>query len=301
MREQIEAFLASLREEKGYSNNTIVAYRNDLGQFADYLSNGAGVAVWERVGNNHLDRYVDSLRNEHQYASATVARKVAAAKSFFRYLVSQGIIGQDPSANLDSPKVQKYLPTSISESEVERLLHAPTDNQSPRGQRDCALLELLYATGMRVSEVVALDIADVDLDKGAVHCATKSGKHRERMIPIYRRAEEALRLYLAKGRNVLTKSDDEPALFLNHRGNRLTRQGLWLIIKHYVEEAGIKTPVTPHTLRHSFATHLLHGGADVREVQGLLGHANISTTQVYTQVNQEHLRESYDEAHSLVD
>lgn len=287
MREQIEAFLASLREEKGYSNNTIVAYRNDLGQFADYLSNGAGVAVWERVGNNHLDRYVDSLRNEHQYASATVARKVAAAKSFFRYLVGQGIIGQDPSANLDSPKVQKYLPTSISESEVERLLHAPTDHQSPRGQRDCALLELLYATGMRVSEVVALDITDVDLEKGAIHCATKSGKHRERIIPIYRRAEEALRLYLAKGRNALTKSDEEPALFLNHRGNRLTRQGLWLIIKHYVEEAGIKTPVTPHTLRHSFATHLLHGGADVHEVQGLLGHANVSTTQVYTQVNPE--------------
>jgi len=301
MREQIEAFLASLREEKGYSNNTIVAYRNDLGQFADYLSNGAGVTIWERVDNTHLDEYVDSLRNEHQYASATVARKVAAAKSFFRFLVSQRVIGQDPSANLDSPKVRKYLPTSISEAEVERLLHAPAENRSFRGQRDWALLELLYATGMRVSEVVALDVCDIDLEGNTVRCANHGSKRRERVIPMYRRAEEALRLYLTRGRTRLLKDDSEQALFLNHRGKRLTRQGLWLIIKRYVEEAGIQTPVTPHTLRHSFATHLLHGGADVREVQGLLGHANVSTTQIYTQVHPEHLREVYDEAHPLAD
>jgi integrase/recombinase XerD len=301
MRDQIEAFLASLREEKGYSNNTIVAYRNDLGQFADYLSNGAAILGWAQVGNEHLDGYVSNLRNEHQYASATVARKVAAAKSFFRYLVTQGTIRQDPSANLDSPKVRKYLPTAISESEVERLLRAPARVESMRGQRDCALLELLYATGMRVSEVVALDVCDVDLATGAVHCATKSGKHRERLIPIYRRAEEALRAYLSKGRALLLKGEDEPALFLNHRGKRLTRQGLWLIIKRYVEEAGIEAAVTPHTLRHSFATHLLHGGADVREVQGLLGHANISTTQVYTHLNQDRLREVYDDSHPMAE
>lgn len=301
MREQIEAFLASLRDEKGYSNNTIVAYRNDLGQFADFLTNSAGVAAWPQVGNGHLDHYVDSLRNDHQYASATVARKVAAAKSFFRFLMNQGAIDQDPSANLNSPKVRKYLPTSISESEVERLLQAPAENTSMHGQRDRALLELLYATGMRVSEVVALDVSDIDLDSGAVHCATRGAKHRERMIPIYRRAQEALRRYLAKGRTRLLKDDSEAALFLNHRGRRLTRQGLWLIIKRYVEEAGIKTPVTPHTLRHSFATHLLHGGADVREVQGLLGHANVSTTQVYTHLNQEQLREVYDDAHPMAE
>jgi len=301
MRDQIEAFLASLREEKGYSNNTIVAYRNDLGQFADYLSNGAGVTSWPQVGNEHLDGYVAGLRTEHQYASATVARKVAAAKSFFRFLVMQGTLRRDPSANLDSPKVRKYLPTAISESEVERLLQAPKGNDSMRGQRDCALLELLYATGMRVSEVVALDVCDVDMAKAAVHCAMKSGKHRERLIPIYRRAEEALKLYLVQGRERLLRVADESALFLNHRGKRLTRQGLWLIIKRYVEEAGIDTPVTPHTLRHSFATHLLHGGADVREVQGLLGHANVSTTQVYTQVNQDRLREVYDDAHPMAE
>jgi len=301
MRDQIEAFLASLRQEKGYSNNTIVAYRNDLGQFADYLSNGAGIAEWSHVGNEHLDGYVDNLRNEHQYASATVARKVAATKSFFRHLVTQGALQRDPSVNLDSPKVRKYLPTAITESEVERLLMAPARNASVRGQRDCALLELLYATGMRVSEVVALDVCDVDLATGAVHCATRSGKRRERLIPIYRRAEEALKLYLSRGRALLLKSEDEPALFLNHRGKRLTRQGLWLIIKRYVQEAGIETPVTPHTLRHSFATHLLHGGADVREVQGLLGHANVSTTQVYAQLNQDRLREVYDESHPLAE
>ncbi|NLX36612.1 MAG: site-specific tyrosine recombinase XerD [Chloroflexi bacterium] len=301
MREQIEAFLASLRDEKGYSNNTVVAYRNDLGQFADFLSNGAGVAAWVQVGNGQLDHYVESLRTDHHYASATVARKVAAAKSFFRFLVNQGVIEQDPSANLNSPKVRKYLPTSISESEVERLLQAPTSNKSMHGLRDRALLELLYATGMRVSEVVALDVCDIDLDAGDVHCATHGARHRERMIPIYKRAQDALQRYVAKGRTLLLKDDNEQALFLNHRGHRLTRQGLWLIIKRYVEEAGISAPVTPHTLRHSFATHLLHGGADVREVQGLLGHANVSTTQVYTHLNQEQLREVYDDAHPMAE
>ena len=297
MREQIEEFLYSLREEKGYSNNTIVAYRNDLGQFVTFLMEKLGITSWNGVEKEHLVQYVDNLRNDLQYASATVARKVAATKSFFRYLVSQGHIHQDPSASLDSPKVRKYLPTSISEEEVERLLQAPNRHDSIRGMRDSALLELLYATGMRVSEVVALDVEDIDLENSAVHCTSKAGKNRERVIPIYKRAVEALKTYLEQSRPKLLKDDQETALFLNHRGGRLTRQGLWLIIKKYVAEVGIETPVTPHTLRHSFATHLLNGGADVREVQGLLGHANISTTQVYTQLSQERLREVYDEAH----
>jgi integrase/recombinase XerD len=222
---------------------------------------------------------------------------VAATKSFFHHLVSQGAISDDPSATLDSPKVRKYLPTSISEEEVNCLLRAPAKHDSTRGQRDSALLELLYATGMRVSEVVALDLNDVDLDSCCVHCINKNGKHKTRVIPVYRHAVEVLRGYLESARPRLTRDDREMALFLNHRGHRLTRQGLWLIIKRYVEEVGISTPVTPHTLRHSFATHLLNGGADVHEVQGLLGHANVSTTQVYTQLNQEKLREVYDEAH----
>lgn len=297
MREQIDDFLCALREEKGYSNNTIVAYRNDLCQFCDFTAQELGATSWDRVTRRHLLTYVDLLKNDHEYASATVARKVAATKSFFRYLVSQGVIKEDPSANLDSPKVRKYLPASISEHEVELLLKAPAKYDSTRGLRDTALLELLYATGMRVSELVALDIQDVDLEGCSVHCVSKTGKYRERVIPVYRRAVEALDSYLGQSRGRLVRDEGEQALFLNHRGHRLTRQGLWLIIKKYVEEVGIEASVTPHTLRHSFATHLLNGGADVREVQGLLGHANVSTTQVYTQINQERLREVYDEAH----
>jgi integrase/recombinase XerD len=295
MRAQIEAFLASLMEEKGYSSNTIVAYRNDLVQFNGYLE-AQGIVSWDHVTPNHLSSYVDCLRNDHEYASATVARKVAAAKSFFRHLLEQGQLHQDPSSKLDSPKVRKYLPTSISEQEVECLLKAPANNPSVRGLRDCALLEVLYATGMRVSEVVALNVEDLDMEQGYVRCVSGSGQNRQREIPVYRRAIEALQTYLQEGRSELVQ-DDECALFVNHRGRRLTRQGLWLIIKKYVSESGITAEVTPHTLRHSFATHLLNGGANVRQVQGLLGHANVSTTQVYTQAGQERLREVYDEAH----
>ena len=297
MRKSMQDFLTSLREEKGYSNNTIVAYRNDISQFTQFLTDSAGVTSWSVVNRKHLESYVDCLKIEREYASATFARKVAATKSFFRHLVDRGIIKQDPSATLDSPKVRKYLPTAISEKEVEKLLNAPVNNDTVRGMRDCALLELLYATGMRVSELVALDVQDVDLGNSYVHCVNKVGKYRERTIPIYRRAVDALLTYLERSRSRLLRDDEESALFLNHRGRRLTRQGLWLIIKKYVEEAGIDAPATPHTLRHSFATHLLNGGADVHEVQGLLGHANVSTTQVYTQINQERLREVYDEAH----
>ncbi|MHB0857806.1 MAG: site-specific tyrosine recombinase XerD [Anaerolineae bacterium] len=297
MQQQIASFLNSLRVEKGYSNNTIVAYRNDLGQFAQFLNENAGISSWSRVTKQDLVSYVNGLKGDREYASATVARKVAATKSFFHHLVNLGILGDDPTATLDSPKVRKYLPTSISEHDVDRLLKAPSRCDSVRGLRDCALLELLYATGMRVSEVVDLDLADVDLMTSCVRCGTRSGRNKQRVIPIYRRAVDSLVQYVEQSRPQLVRSDDEPALFLNHRGHRLTRQGLWLIIKKYVEEVGIDAPVTPHTLRHSFATHLLNGGADVREVQGLLGHANISTTQVYTQISHEKLREMYDEAH----
>ena len=297
MREQLEQFLNSLREEKGYSNNTIVAYRNDLNQFLGFFEQQCGLDAWSSVGQEHLVVFVNNLRYEHDYASATVARKVAATKSFFRFLMNNGIIPQDPSSTLDSPKVRKYLPTAISEEDVERLLRAPCRHESRRALRDAALLELLYATGMRVSEVVALNVDDVDLTTSSVRCVSKSGHHRERVIPVYPRAKEALVNYLADGRTKLLRDDQQVALFLNHRGNRLTRQGLWLIIKKYVEEVGIDSTVTPHTLRHSFATHLLNGGADVHKVQGLLGHANVSTTQVYRQMSQEQLREAYDEAH----
>lgn len=297
MRKQIEDFLNALRVEKGYAHNTIVAYHNDLEQFVQFLTEHLGRTSWQQVTKEDLVGYVNALKDEREYASATVARKVAATKSFFHHLCQQGMLKEDPSATLDSPKVRKYLPTAISQEEVVRLLQAPAHHETVRGLRDVALLELLYATGMRVSELVSLDVADLDLEHGCVRCSNRGSKNKERTIPIYRRAVEVLGRYLADSRPKLAHDDKEPALFLNHRGHRLTRQGLWLIIKKYVEEVGIEAPVTPHTLRHSFATHLLSGGADVREVQGLLGHANISTTQVYAQLNPERLREAYDEAH----
>jgi len=294
MRQQINGFLTSLRDERGYSNNTVVAYRNDLGQFARFLTEQRRMTSWDSVGKEDLDAYVNSLRNEREYASATVARKVAATKSFFHYLVNQEILRDDPTATLDSPKVRRYLPTSISEEEVSRLLKAPQGHKTARAVRDTALLEILYATGMRVSEVVGLDVDNVDLIDRHVQC---TNRNKRRRLPIHQRASDALKAYLEGGRLELLRDENETALFLNHRGRRLTRQGLWLIIKKYVEEVGIDPSVTPHTLRHSFATHLLRGGADVREVQGLLGHANISTTQVYAQTSEEKLRQTYDKAH----
>ena len=291
MREAIELFLQTLAEEKGYASNTIVAYRNDLDQFRGFEIENHERSEWDQVNKEDLVSYVSWLREEREYAAATVARKVAAVKSFFHHLKNHDDIPTDPTEKLHSPRVRKYTPVSLSEAEVRKLLQAPLRGNGARSQRDAALLELLYATGMRVSEIVSLDVSQVDLERRSVSCPGKN-RHRARVLPFYRRAGEALRTYLAEGRPQLLRSQGESALFLNHRGQRLTRQGLWLIIKRYVKQTGIEISVTPHTLRHSFARHMLNGGADVHEVQGLLGHANVSTTQVYTEV-----REAYDEAH----
>ncbi|MGC9359344.1 MAG: tyrosine recombinase [Anaerolineae bacterium] len=291
MREAIELFLQTLAEEKGYASNTIVAYRNDLGQFYGFEIENHQRDTWDQVTKEDLVSYVRWLREEQEYAAATVARKVAAVKSFFHHLRDKGDIPADPTEKLHSPRVRKGTPVSLSEAEVRELLQAPLQGNGARSLRDAALLELLYATGMRVSEIVSLDVDQVDLERRSVRCPGKN-RHRARVLPFYRRAGETLRTYLVEGRPQLLRNQGETALFLNHRGQRLTRQGLWLIIKRYVKQTGIETSVTPHTLRHSFARHMLNGGADVHEVQGLLGHANVSTTQVYTEV-----REAYDEAH----
>ena len=293
MLDGVELFLQVLAEEKGYASNTIVAYRNDLTQFHDFVADTCHRSAWREVTEEDLASYLDWLRMDLEYATATVARKVAAVKSFFHHLASLGALPGDPTKEMDSPRVRKYTPVSLSESEVEQLLRAPLQSNGARSLRDAALLELLYATGMRVSEIVNLDLDQIDLEHGSVHCVARN-RHKDRVLPFYRRAAEALHGYLIKGRPSLVRDNEEPALFLNHRGQRLTRQGLWLIIKRYVKQTGIKTTVTPHTLRHSFARHMLNGGADVHKVQGLLGHANVSTTQVYTQ---SQVREAYEEAH----
>ena len=289
MKRQVAQFLNYMVHEKNCSANTTAAYQNDLSQFLEYLEGYSTptkpqVTGWTDVDNHVVQSYLLFLK-ERDYASSTVARKVASVKSFLHFLVSRGYLSADPSDHLDSPKVKKNLPRAIRPDEINALMAAPADDRAPKSLRDKALLEMLYATGMRVTELVSLDVDNVDLESNVVVCG--EGGKRERTVPMYAAASDAVDEYLDDGRPQLMVSSTERALFLNHRGQRLTRQGLWLIIKHYVQQVGIETPVTPHTLRHSFATHMLDSGADLREVQERLGHASSSTTQVYRQVSGE--------------
>ena len=285
MEEQLLAFLKHLEQEYQYSDNTIAAYRNDLGQFLGFVEEfqGSRVSGWDVVDGDTIEAYLSFMKHKAQpYASSTIARKVAAIKSFFNYLTNQHIIAENPALDIDSPKVKKRLPQTLTTEEVDRLLAAPAANNSPKNMRDRALLSVLYSTGMRVSEVVSLQLDDVDYTDKVLY---PPGKVDElRVIPLEDDTAALLTQYLAKGRPQLAKSDDEQSLFLNHRGEKLTRQGLWLIIKGYAKQVNLESEVTPHTLRHSFAAHRLNTGSDLEEVQRLLGHANISTTQIYTQL-----------------
>jgi len=256
MREKIQEFLNFMALEKSSPQNTLVAYRNDLNQLVEYVTDPATCRVesWDEVDKDMIVSYILFLK-EKEYANSTVARKVAATKSFFHFLVAEGLIEDDPTATLDSPRVEKRLPKAISAEEVERLLAAPAKSSEPKALRDKAMLELLYATGMRATELVDLDIDDVNLPSSSVRVIGKGDK--ERIIPIHDRAVQAIETYMRKGRIQLLKDPNEKALFVNTRGERLTRQGLWLIIKDYVEQVGLDPDITPHTLRHSFATHIL--------------------------------------------
>lgn len=285
MEEQLLAFLKFLQQEYNYSSNTIAAYKNDLGQFVSYLqeNNLNSKGNWQSIGADKINLYVDYMK-EQPYASSSVARKVAAVKSFFNYLETNHIVQENPTTNIDSPKVKKRLPKTLTAEEVERLLEAPASKKSPKNLRDMALLNMLYSTGMRVTEVVSLRLKDVDLENKVLYCPGKDDQIRE--LPFDQETETILENYIEEGRPFLVKDKDETAMFLNHRGQQLTRQGLWLIIKAYAKEADLSVAVTPHTLRHSFAAHKLNSGSDLQEVQKLLGHANISTTQIYTQLEE---------------
>ncbi len=280
MREQVQQFLDYLSKDRGYSNNTVIAYQNDLGQFMAYLE--PRISRWDQVTRQLIMDYVDHMRSVQEYSSATVARKVAAIKSFFHYLLERELLPDDPTATVDSPKVGKRTPETLPPDELERLLGEPARGQTAKAIRDRALLEILYATGLRVTEVVSLNVEDVNLAAASLR-VVRPRDRRERIVPIHQRALEPLQEYLERGRIQLLRDPDEPALFLNQRGERLTRQGLWLIVKQYVREAGIREEVTPHTLRHTLASHLIDKKANLEYVQEILGHANITTTQVYTQ------------------
>jgi integrase/recombinase XerD len=293
MQAQVEEFLHFLAVEKGYSEHTIAAYRNDLTQFMAYLG-GKKVPSWPSVNRRHILDYILYLK-EREYASSTMARKVATVKSYFHFLVADGVLEDAPTSSVDSPPVEKHLPHPLNPEETARLLAEPAKSNTSKATRDQALLELMYATGMRASEVIGIEVRAVDLEAGTVRCMGKGNK--ERILPLYDRACDALSAYLESSRPRLLQGQDEKALFINHLGHRLTRQGLWLIVKEYAEAAGIERRVTPHTLRHTFATHMLDGGAGLREVQQLLGHTNISSTQVYTKVSSRRKREAYDKAH----
>ncbi|MBI2853820.1 MAG: tyrosine-type recombinase/integrase [Chloroflexi bacterium] len=286
MRREVDAFISHLSKEKGISYNTVAAYRNDLYQLADFverrgLPRQGSMMWWSQVDQHLFSSYLLSLK-EKSYAPATVARKTAAAKSFFGFLVKRGKTDKSPAENLVSAGLKRQPPQTMTPSEVHRLLVQPAKLTTPEGMRDRTMLELLYAGGLRVGELVALNHDDVDTDESCVRCVGR--KDKERIVPIPQDLARVLREYKESARLELIDADDEPAMFVNRRGGRLTRQGVWQILKEYARTAGLSSEVTPHTLRHSLATHMLSSGASTRSVQQLLGHANSSMVHTYAQM-----------------
>jgi integrase/recombinase XerD len=295
MDDPVAQFLNFLSVEKNASGNTIAAYRNDLTQF-DTFARVRANGGWSHVEPERVVAFVEDLRSR-SYKDATVARKVAAVKSFFSFLAAEGAIEGDPTEDLKSPQVGKTLPRALTIREVDELLEQPNQRKTPEAQRDKAMLELLYATGLRVSELVALDTIDLEFEANPVTVRCVGKGDRERVLPLPQRTVDELRQYIARIRPRLVRSKKEAALFVNRRGERLTRQGFWLILKNYARDAKLDRAITPHTLRHTFATHMLSGGMPLRTVQDALGHASISTTQVYTQLTNSQKRTEYDKAH----
>jgi integrase/recombinase XerD len=294
MEDQLKDFMHFLIVEKGLAKNTIVSYERDLKSYLHYLKNVESILSLNDVQRIHIVHFLGFLKEQGK-SSKTLARHIASVRAFHQFLLRDKATDQDPSVLIETPRLEKSLPKVLSLQEVEVLLETPKQKDH-YGIRDKAMLELLYATGIRVSELISLDIENVHLTMGFVRCIGKGNK--ERIIPIGRTASDSIKLYLDTGRpQFVSKKHREQALFLNHQGNRLTRQGFWKILKKLTKEAGIEKELTPHTLRHSFATHLLENGADLRAVQEMLGHADISTTQIYTHVTKTRLKDVYSKFH----
>lgn len=291
MTDYIEGFVCFMSGEKHKSQNTIQSYRHDVSQFMKYLDLN-GITDIKKTTKTTVLTYLLKLQKEGK-ATSTVSRTLASLRSFYAYVNEQGIIMQDPTGNLETPKVEKKLPNILSPREVDLLLEQPDVNDI-KGKRDKAMMELLYATGIRVSELIALDITDVNLNLGFIKC---SGAKKERVVPMGTIAKNALNEYIIYSRAEMVKDDKEHVLFVNCNGSRLSRQGFWKIIKQYQKKAGITADITPHTLRHSFAAHLLENGADLKSIQEMLGHADISSTQVYSRLMNSKIKDVYQKAH----
>lgn len=292
MEEEIRQFIVYLGVEKGLSQNTQAAYRRDLNKFMDYLK-GKGISSLEEVTRSQIVAYLAFLL-DYGAAPASVARNLSSIKTFYRFLINEGLIKDNPTENLESPRLKRKLPGVLTVDEVDRLLTMP-DPVKPLGIRDRAMFELMYASGMRVSELLALKVDDVNLSAGFAHCMGKGKK--ERIVPINQTAIEWVTRYLTRTRPMLLNDLGERTLFLNAHGQPMTRQGFWKLLSGYARKANIEKEVTPHTLRHSFATHLLENGADLRAVQEMLGHADIGTTQIYTHLTRSRIREVYNASH----
>lgn len=288
----LEAFMHYVSVERALAENTRQSYQRDLSAYLTFLRE-KGIVHLDDTSRTSILLYLQELRHKGR-ATATVTRNLASIRSFYAFLARERLIARDPALHLDTPKADRRLPAVLTTQEVDRLLAMPDLGQAP-GLRDRAMLELLYATGIRVSELVSLNVTDVNLSAAYLQCYGKGAK--ERIIPIGQMARKAVEEYLLRARSGMVRVDRESALFVNHLGDRLTRQGFWKLIKKYALAAGIYGHITPHTLRHSFATHLLDNGADLRAVQEMLGHADISTTQIYTHVTRSRLQDVYAKSH----
>ena len=291
MTDYIADYRTWLQEEKHASDNTLSSYLRDINQFKTWLL-GAGSPDLRRVKKDTINEYMLYLSGAGK-SPATITRCTASLKSFYAYMLGRGAVKTNPAKNIAALKVERKCPEILTSKEVELFLEQPKCVDE-KGYRDHAMLELLYATGIRVSELIGLDVGDVNLAGGFIRCRSKT---RERIIPLYRTAIKALRDYIPDIRPRIISGPDEQALFVNMNGGRMSRQGFWKIIKYYQEKAEISKDITPHTLRHSFAVHLLENGADLRSIQEMLGHADISSTQIYAHIIKKHLKDVYQKAH----
>lgn len=292
MKDEIDDFFHYLQIERGLSINTIQSYRRDLKQYHLFLQADSQIIDWKQVERNDILRYLYNLK-DHDRSQATIARALSSIRLFHQFLVREYHYTTDASLHIESPKKARTLPKVLSTKEIDTLLTMPTPD--PLSIRNKAMLEMLYATGLRVSELMQLKVSDLHLMMGFVRCLGKGSK--ERIVPLGDLAKDAIELYLNESRGQLVKQKKIDQLFVNHHGNTLSRQGFWKILKGVARDAGITKQITPHTLRHSFATHLLENGADLRSVQEMLGHVDISTTQIYTHVSKARLKDIYTSYH----